>query len=793
MRGTLLALLTAIGSCSVLSRAARAAELSGTVRGPDGAPVAGALVAAVSTTAEGIYDPPTTKSGPDGSFRLTGLPAGTYGVTATAPGLEGAFLGRVPTRNGETPSSVVLALAPPRWSLRATVTDRKGREIAGTRLFAARVSEDRGDIWVAEAGPDGRVAIALPEAAYVVSATAPGFENESRSVRVGETPALILRLESSAEARSPASEPVVAAVRAAAIPLTTVEAGHGFRDMAPLKEVVGSSRIVALGEATHGTREFFQLKHRMLEFLVSEMGFTVFAIEANWPEALAVDDYVLSGRGDPAKALAGMYFWTWNTEEVLDLIRWMRRWNEDPVHVRKIRFAGVDMQYPPVAAKAVRDYLLRGDPECAKSLAGTLDFLMGPDPRSALSNFDASKRNALRKAVEELGTRMDARHAELVPKTSEVDWRLARQHVRILSQFEEMVRKPAENVRDRAMAENAAWVLGASEPNARMALWAHNGHVSRDPDSPMGATMGADLATRFGKDLVIFGFAFDEGSFQAVGNGALRNFTVVPAPPGSIDAMLAATGIPLFALDLRGLPPDSPASRWLDSRRMTRSIGAMYDPAAAEKFFVRQIVPSSYDVLLFVAKTTAAKPNPSVMTAPAFKLPPPAPAAVNLGFEDGPASGAPVGWTVSKQATDDGWTVAVTNEKPREGKFAAVIARSRADAPQMFGNVMQRFDATPWRGKRVRFRAAVRVEAGGTGGRAQMWLRVDLPGGKMGFFDNMGDRPIRDADWRVYEIAGDVAEDANAIAFGVMLIGGGKTFVDDVSLSEVPASKIVPP
>ena len=73
---------------------------------------------------------------------------------------------------------------------------------------------------------------------------------------------------------------------ATAIPLTTVEAGHGFADMHPLQAIVGNARIVALGEATHGTREFFQLKHRMLEFLVSEMGFTIFGIEATMPESL---------------------------------------------------------------------------------------------------------------------------------------------------------------------------------------------------------------------------------------------------------------------------------------------------------------------------------------------------------------------------------------------------------------------------------------------------------------------------------------------------------------------------
>jgi len=103
---------------------------------------------------------------------------------------------------------------------------------------------------------------------------------------------------------------VVEWVGAHAVRLQTPEAGHGFADMQPLKKMIGDARIVSLGEATHGSREFFQLKHRMLEFLATEMGFTIFSIEANMPEAYRLNDYVLTGRGDPAKLIKGMYFWT---------------------------------------------------------------------------------------------------------------------------------------------------------------------------------------------------------------------------------------------------------------------------------------------------------------------------------------------------------------------------------------------------------------------------------------------------------------------------------------------------
>jgi len=103
-------------------------------------------------------------------------------------------------------------------------------------------------------------------------------------------------------------DPVVDWIRSHAVLLKTTEAGNGFDDLRPLRALIGQARIVSLGEATHGSREFFQMKHRMLEYLASELGFTIFSIEANMPEAYRLNDYVLEGNGDPAQLLRGMYF-----------------------------------------------------------------------------------------------------------------------------------------------------------------------------------------------------------------------------------------------------------------------------------------------------------------------------------------------------------------------------------------------------------------------------------------------------------------------------------------------------
>lgn len=152
-------------------------------------------------------------------------------------------------------------------------------------------------------------------------------------------------------------------VRRNAIVFDTVEAGHGFDDLRALKPLIGNARIVALGEPTHGSREVFQMKHRLLEYLVEELGFTVFSIEANLPEAFAVGRYVVDGDGDPRALIRGMYFWTWSTEEVHDMVRWMRKHNAvaDGPRGPRIRFTGFDVQTPDVAAGIVEGFAERSD------------------------------------------------------------------------------------------------------------------------------------------------------------------------------------------------------------------------------------------------------------------------------------------------------------------------------------------------------------------------------------------------------------------------------------------------
>jgi erythromycin esterase-like protein len=177
---------------------------------------------------------------------------------------------------------------------------------------------------------------------------------------------LSLRAAAADSTANPGGPParVVEWIKAQAVPVKTVEAGHGFGDLAPLSPLLQDAEVVALGEDTHGTHEVFQMKHRMIEYLVSELGFSIFAIEANMPEAHRLNDYVLGGEGDVNALIKGMYFWTWTTKEVRDLVEWMRKFNADPAHHaagRHVEFTGFDMQIPDVAAKIAADFLAKYD------------------------------------------------------------------------------------------------------------------------------------------------------------------------------------------------------------------------------------------------------------------------------------------------------------------------------------------------------------------------------------------------------------------------------------------------
>ena len=384
-------------------------------------------------------------------------------------------------------------------------------------------------------------------------------------------------------------------------------------DLQPLKKVVGTARLVGMGEATHGTHEFFTMKDRVFRFLVEEMGFTGFAIEATMPEAFAVDTYVRTGRGDPAVLLSHLYFWTWNTSEVADLIQWMRAYNRDKPADKQVGFYGFDMQYPGVAIDSVVSYTTRVAPglafEIAQDYACLNDYRNDTRGRSP-QNYSSAPPDVLVNcgaAVVQAHERLVARRNVLEPVSSAADYALALQMARVVVQWEATKRNQMS--RDAAMAENADWLLrNRAGPNGKLFLWAHNFHISR---GPQGNTMGAYLARTFREAYVPIGFTFGSGDFTAVVNGSVSS-TSAPEPSiGSYEEVFQYAKKRNFLVAMAELPTGDLAAWFAGPKRM-RTIGSVYNPAQPESFYYTAYPRAEFDALIYVHSTTASRRLPFI-------------------------------------------------------------------------------------------------------------------------------------------------------------------------------------
>ena len=374
-------------------------------------------------------------------------------------------------------------------------------------------------------------------------------------------------------------------------PLKTEMAGSGFADLGPLGRIFGDARIVSLGEGTHGTAEYFRMKHRLTEYLAVDQKFTVFAIEANMPEARIVNDYVLTGRGDAKAALKGMYFWTWNTQEVLDLIEWMRAYNKSGRG--RMEFWGFDMQTPNVAIDSVRAFIHRHD--AAFDSTVTAAYAVVKEQADARKESRGAKVDytAWRSAAQTVLDRFTAKRSDYLTSADSMEVAWAEQNARIVMQAVTAASGVGAS-RDSSMAVNVKWMLEHSAPGTKAVLWAHNAHVSRQ--TPW---MGEHLNRMYGNAQRIVGFAMGEGSYTASGPRGITSYASGPPQRGSAESVFDGWNIERFALDLRSAAAD-PSIKWLREPQTIRMIGAVPTDAG----YLPVQLAKAFDVLIYFRHTT---------------------------------------------------------------------------------------------------------------------------------------------------------------------------------------------
>jgi len=410
---------------------------------------------------------------------------------------------------------------------------------------------------------------------------------------------------------------IVTRLRSQAIRLASVTPGSGVDDLKPLKEILRDVRVVGLGEATHGTREFFQVRHRLLEFLVQEMGFTTLAVEGSYAAFMKINDYVLHGKGDRAAALAGQRYWILDTEEVAAMIDWLRAHNQTVPDEKKVRFLGIDPNANELAMRVVTDYLAKVAPRILAS-AEALFQKIRPEDSKAIEFAPTEVPAAQLSELYRLLSYLTLNKANFVRQTSAEEFEEALQHLRLLAQFAEFNSPTAVQgggTRDGYMAENFQYIVNAEKPGARYLLLAHNAHISKR-DTGNFPPLGSYLRKTFGDRYYAFGFAFNQGEFQAQVSGEgkprVQVFRLGPAPERTIDWYFARAGIGNYVVDFRGFAEDHTAAQWLQTPYRMHWVGAIFSDKWGESQWTQPtLLGRDFDGLIFIENTTPARPTPT--------------------------------------------------------------------------------------------------------------------------------------------------------------------------------------
>ena len=418
-------------------------------------------------------------------------------------------------------------------------------------------------------------------------------------------------------------------IRAAAFPL--VGAPHDFD---PLLKLIGDARFVLIGEASHGTHEFYRIRAEITKRLIREKGFNAIAVEADWPDAYRVNRYVRGHLRDPdaTEALGGFKRfpqWMWRNADVVDFVGWLRTHNDARPESGRIGFYGLDLYSLHASMEAVLSYLRVVDPEAARRAVYRYACFenFGDDPQAygyaASYGLAPSCETAVVEQLVEL-RRAAAEYARRDGRVAPDDLFYAEQNARLVRNAERYYRAmfgsrvASWNLRDRHMAETLEALiafldkqdLGAG--HSKVVLWAHNSHLGDARATEMGAAgelnLGQLVRQSHARDAILAGFTTFQGTVTAASNWdepAMRK-EVRPALPDSYEALFHETGVGNFMLDLAA---GGDAATGLRQPRLERAIGVIYRPETERlSHYFHASLPQQFDAILHYDVTRAVEP-----------------------------------------------------------------------------------------------------------------------------------------------------------------------------------------
>ncbi|HET9801283.1 MAG TPA: erythromycin esterase family protein, partial [Chthoniobacterales bacterium] len=403
-------------------------------------------------------------------------------------------------------------------------------------------------------------------------------------------------------------------------------------DFDALIDLIGDARFVLIGEASHGTHEFYRIRAQISKILIAQRGFNAVAVEADWPDAYRVNRFV-RGVGndlDSVEALSGFQRfpqWMWRNADVLDFIGWLREHNDEQAFEdRKCGFYGLDLYSLHASIESVLAYLGKVDPEAAKQARHHYSCFehFGKDITTygyaAGFRMTPTCEEAVVKSLVELRRKaMD--YLQRDGQVAADAYFCAEQNALVVRNAEEYYRNmfrrevSSWNFRDTHMMESLVRLtnhLSKAGSPAKVIVWAHNSHLGDARATQMGErgelNVGQLAREHFGKDVVSIGFTTYDGTVTAASDwdGPAERKNVRPGHPDSYEALFHDVDVPNFFLNLRD---DVDLASHLRNERLERAIGVIYRPETELiSHYFQARLPDQFDAILHYDHTRAVEP-----------------------------------------------------------------------------------------------------------------------------------------------------------------------------------------
>ena len=395
-------------------------------------------------------------------------------------------------------------------------------------------------------------------------------------------------------------------------------------------ERFADARVVLLGEASHGTSDFYRARAAISRHLIEEHGFNIVAFEADWPDAAAIDRHVRGrehrrGEGPPFQRFPA---WMWRNREVDDFVRWLRTHNLGHAYEKMAGFYGLDLYNLSASMRAVIDFLEKEDPAAAKLARkryGCLEpWADNPAHYGAVALSEGYARCEV--GVREMMGELSRRNFRCL--TEECDeWLDAAANARLVKNAEAYYRvmyhgsEESWNLRDTHMFETLCLLLDSKGPGAKAIVWAHNSHVGNAAHTDMGRrrgelNIGQLCKERFGDDARLVGFGTHAGTVAAAEDwdAPMEVMAVRPSLPGSYESLAHASAIPQFLLDLREDHASPALIAALSEPRLERFIGVIYRPQTErQSHYAEAVLPRQFDAFAWFDESRAVTPLPGGM------------------------------------------------------------------------------------------------------------------------------------------------------------------------------------